>query len=314
MMAGQGYEPFGSLLPGRNYSSGAYRFGFNGAEKDDEVHGITGTSYDFGARMYDNRVARFLSLDPEGSKTPFQSAYLFAGNTPIAGIDLDGKVLVITTSSSPSATALFQKIVSDALDGMFEIQITPLGVVSVVPTGVAGPVSEQQQAFLNVLNNAISASGTMSLTMVENNDAVLVGSYALSAIDMADVEKFGALGGAISAAGVLGHEIAEQQGKQLDYPASSDPMYGYDFNHNSSGHGAQEAIDKSHRHDSSVLPSTSTKTEAVSTMLPNGRTVETEVVTGNLDQLYSKGGKGYNVSMQLDRNNVTSVTQTPVIP
>ena len=30
----QGYEPFGSLLPGRNYSSDAYRFGFQGQEKE----------------------------------------------------------------------------------------------------------------------------------------------------------------------------------------------------------------------------------------------------------------------------------------
>jgi hypothetical protein len=35
---------FVSLLPGRNYSSDAYRFGFQGQEKDDEVHGATGTS------------------------------------------------------------------------------------------------------------------------------------------------------------------------------------------------------------------------------------------------------------------------------
>lgn len=37
LLSAQGYEPFGSLLPGRNYSSDSYRFGFNGKEKDDEV-------------------------------------------------------------------------------------------------------------------------------------------------------------------------------------------------------------------------------------------------------------------------------------
>jgi RHS repeat-associated protein len=90
----QGYEPFGSLLPGRNYSSESYRFGFNRMEKDDEMIGATGTSYDFGARLYDPRVARWLSLDPLAEKYPSDSPYEFALSTPIQAVDSDGKVVV----------------------------------------------------------------------------------------------------------------------------------------------------------------------------------------------------------------------------
>ena len=68
LLSAQGYEPFGSLLPGRNYSSSSYRFGYAGAEKGDEVHGSTGTSLDFGARLYDPRVGKWLSLDPLAKK------------------------------------------------------------------------------------------------------------------------------------------------------------------------------------------------------------------------------------------------------
>jgi hypothetical protein len=57
-------EPFRAFLPGRNYEGVNYRFGFNTMEKDDEMHGATGTSYDFGSRIHDARVARFLSIDP----------------------------------------------------------------------------------------------------------------------------------------------------------------------------------------------------------------------------------------------------------
>jgi len=60
----QGYEPFGSLLPGRNFSSSSYRFGFNGMEKDDEVNGATGTSYTAEFWQYDPRVVRRWNLDP----------------------------------------------------------------------------------------------------------------------------------------------------------------------------------------------------------------------------------------------------------
>jgi len=50
------YYPFGMLMPGRHANTDRYRYGFNGKEKDDEIKGI-GNSVDFGARMYDTRLA-----------------------------------------------------------------------------------------------------------------------------------------------------------------------------------------------------------------------------------------------------------------
>lgn len=47
-------------------------------------------AYDFGARMYDARVGRFLSLDPLTKEYPELSPYQFAGNMPIWAIDIDG--------------------------------------------------------------------------------------------------------------------------------------------------------------------------------------------------------------------------------
>jgi hypothetical protein len=64
LVSAQGYEAFGSLLPGRNYSSGSYRFGLNGQEKDDEIYGATGTSYTAEFWQYDPRTARRWNLDP----------------------------------------------------------------------------------------------------------------------------------------------------------------------------------------------------------------------------------------------------------
>lgn len=87
----QGYEPFGSLLPGRNYSSSSYAHGFNGMRKDDEIYGATGTSYDFGARMYDPRVGRWLSIDPNANKYPGINPYNFSYNNPLIFNDPDGK-------------------------------------------------------------------------------------------------------------------------------------------------------------------------------------------------------------------------------
>lgn len=83
------YYPGGMSLPGRQYSSDKYSFGFNGKEKDSEVKG-EGAQYDYGFRIYDPRIVRFLSVDPLKSKFPFYSPYHFAGNKPIVCLDIDG--------------------------------------------------------------------------------------------------------------------------------------------------------------------------------------------------------------------------------
>ncbi|MBL0095414.1 MAG: hypothetical protein IPP46_02170 [Bacteroidetes bacterium] len=67
-----------------------YRFGFNGKEKDDEVKGV-GNSLDFGARIYDSRLGRWLSVDPLHKKYPNISPYVFCANNPIIYIDKDGR-------------------------------------------------------------------------------------------------------------------------------------------------------------------------------------------------------------------------------
>ncbi len=75
-------------MPGRKFSAGsAYRYGFNGKENDkDAGEGIQ----DYGMRIYDSRLGRFLSLDPISKNYPYYTPYQFAGNSPIKFIDLDG--------------------------------------------------------------------------------------------------------------------------------------------------------------------------------------------------------------------------------
>ncbi|WPV68097.1 RHS repeat-associated core domain-containing protein [Chitinophaga sp. LS1] len=87
VMSANDYYPFGMIQPDRSYSSGGYRYGFNGKEND--VKG-DGNQKDYGMRMYDPRVGRFLSEDPLTPQFPELTPYRFGGNSPIAFIDLDG--------------------------------------------------------------------------------------------------------------------------------------------------------------------------------------------------------------------------------
>ncbi len=77
-------------MPGRKYSAGTgYRYGFNGKENDNEVKG-EGNQQDYGMRIYDPRIGKFLSVDPITKSFPWYTPYQFAGNKPIYATDLDG--------------------------------------------------------------------------------------------------------------------------------------------------------------------------------------------------------------------------------
>ena len=73
----------------RKSCAGAYRYGFNGMEKESEFTNST-SHYDFGARIYDSRIGKFLSLDPLISSFPQNSPYLIANNNVIVLIDVNG--------------------------------------------------------------------------------------------------------------------------------------------------------------------------------------------------------------------------------
>ncbi|MDA7502335.1 hypothetical protein N8482_03575 [Chitinophagales bacterium] len=64
-------------------------FGFNGHENDDEVKGV-GNSVNFGARIYDPRLGKFLSVDPWTYKYSWQTPYAYHRNSPINFIDWKG--------------------------------------------------------------------------------------------------------------------------------------------------------------------------------------------------------------------------------
>jgi RHS repeat-associated protein len=70
-------------------------YSFQGQEHDDEVKG-TGNSYDYGARIYDSRVGRWMSKDylefQKSSTTPYQGIR----NNPILFKDIDGEDEIVT--------------------------------------------------------------------------------------------------------------------------------------------------------------------------------------------------------------------------
>lgn len=82
-------------------------------EKDNEMKGI-GNSLDFGARMYDSRLGRWLSLDPLQAKYPNLSPYNGFENNPIYFADPDGKDAKVTINKNLITVTTVIQIYGDA--------------------------------------------------------------------------------------------------------------------------------------------------------------------------------------------------------
>ncbi len=91
---------FGFGMDSRAFSGEKDWFGFGGQacplfwrENDNELKG-DGNSLDFGGRIYDSRLGRWLSLDPMQAKYPDISPYSYTLNSPVQFVDPDGKDVV----------------------------------------------------------------------------------------------------------------------------------------------------------------------------------------------------------------------------
>ncbi len=172
IISAQDYYPFGSIMPGRNWSNEEYRFGFNGKERDDEIDGA-GNSLNFGARIYDSRLGRWMGLDPlyyfDHSKSPYSNSF----NNPIIFKDEDGKwpIPVITGLIGGVGNALYgvikgedigsvaKRFVSGAVAG-FLIGLAPAAVVSVVNGTAIGSATVASYATI------VGPSGTVMTSLV----------------------------------------------------------------------------------------------------------------------------------------------------
>ena len=140
-------------MPGRKYTAGSgYRYGFNGKEDDKEAgKGIQ----DYGMRIYDARLGKFLSVDPLTKDYPWNSTYAFAENRTIDGIDLEGSERYYTADGKllgKYGTSKEMKIVKQEFVDILNIKNANISaIISKPPNSNTINIfnSQSQTAYLN---------------------------------------------------------------------------------------------------------------------------------------------------------------------
>jgi RHS repeat-associated protein len=142
-------------MPGRSYqSSNSYRYGFNGKENDLE----SGTQ-DYGMRIYNPALGKFLSVDPLSKSYPWNSTFAFAENSPIENIDLDGFEKHTIHVKDVGGQKQIMKIETD--NSIKYIGISPLGipikpqVVQYITTNEKGRVTISPEIPLKNFGNTL---------------------------------------------------------------------------------------------------------------------------------------------------------------
>lgn len=205
------YSSFGAVLPGRSYQIETYPFGYNGKREDDE------TGYlDYGSRLYDPNLGRFLSTDPRYKKYPFFSPYLYAGNNPIRYIDKDGEELILTGGTQKEIDN-FKSILQTSFAGKIIVDVNEKGIVTL--TGNRGELTEKQKALYDALNTVITDQQQTKLYLVKEGQRgqVFSGKFrgaeakngtAANALDVYDIQDMNGKG-VYSMGSLIAHEVWE---------------------------------------------------------------------------------------------------------
>jgi RHS repeat-associated protein len=160
------------VMPGCKYpaAGGVYRYGFNGKENDNEVKG-EGNQQDYGMRIYDPRLMRFLSVDPISNDYPELTPYQFASNRPIDGIDQDG---LEYAKANMHSDATIVRHNSDPHIAQEQIIAAPQRRNAVIAQDVQRKINTQARSVLTKYKEPDVAQKQRNASLQKNHDAKTV--------------------------------------------------------------------------------------------------------------------------------------------
>ena len=188
------YDPYGGPI-GKTVNG----MGYTGHVMD----GATGLTY-MQQRYYDQGVGRFLSIDPiavETTRGGGSNRYWYASNNPYYYVDPDGRKVNVA-GAEEDIDALEQEIFNatgiavDTVDGMLQ-------QVGERDTSVGSADAAE------ILTDALNASESITLAVVNAEPYSLFDSYETNKVDVADLQSISEKSTQLSGA-ILSHVIAER--------------------------------------------------------------------------------------------------------
>ena len=170
LLTSMDYTPFGMQMADRglNNNIGLYRFGFNGKENDNEVKGV-GNQQDYGFRIYDSRIGKFLSVDPLTQKYPELTPYQFASNTPIMANDLDGLEANVVIAGQGNRKSAYDKPPDDV--GGRTVNEIEVQIAKSIAKKTKGNVEKVHtgQSIINLLSSKTKQEGSVGFVTINSH-------------------------------------------------------------------------------------------------------------------------------------------------
>ncbi len=158
------YYPYGMIMPGRDFQSSDYRYGYQGKERDDDLK-TNGNSYDFGARLLDPRVGRWLSMDALKEEFPSESPYCAMGNDPVNMIDPDGNAFKFVFAKTTDYETFHKNLKEMEDDNIYFLQLVHL--LYLAPNTIyVGSSEDNDEADLGNYTAGLNPDGSR----IENNN------------------------------------------------------------------------------------------------------------------------------------------------
>ena len=255
------YYPFGMLEPGRQFIANDYRFGFNGKEKDDEVKGL-GNSLNFGERIYDSRVARWLSLDPLKAKYTEWSPYNFGLDNPIVLKDDYGRDVSFSTVTNKDGSKTVFVTVNAKLINLSSSKNHP-SELAAIKSGIEYEAKKVfSQNFNDVNGQKVEVNFSLNISIISEKEQIKSNDHVIALVDdvnpTKDLDPIGRadLGGnvQITEAGLSYEEISKTATHELGHNLGLSDEYEYKNNilirerpDNLMGAGKGENLDNSQK-------------------------------------------------------------------
>ena len=128
-----GYAGFGESIIDVSSTHFATPYRFTGQEQDAE----TGL-YNYGARYYDPKISRFLSVDPLADQFPGWSPYNYTLNNPINMIDPDGRAPDWIKQNNDDGSVTYIAEQGDSAESLEEQHGVPFEVGNAIIQGIFG--------------------------------------------------------------------------------------------------------------------------------------------------------------------------------